>query len=318
MQQPLLFPADAHEGPVWVADQCRLYYTTSVHVEERRVSIQYLDFSALGVCDPRNLWQQLPPEAPQKIQPQTFIHDANLANSMLLGPDGRSLIVAEQGDETRPAVISQIDLSTKRRTVLIGGDEEKPYNSLNKIIRTQRGHYVFSDPDYGFRQGFRPPPQREPALYVRRANGETERLACELRMPHGLALTPDEKWLFVTDTSDDGLHGDDVNLDLDNSVYRYPFDPESGTITGEGKKCFSAEDGVPDGMVTTEDRLLVAGGTAVCVADLEGNLLGKIPLPNQPVNLALAKNGEHLFVTNDQSVLLFENWRQFVREPAMA
>ena len=314
MQHPYLFPADAHEGPVWVADQCRLYYATTVHLEERRVSIQYLDFSALGVCDGSAVWTNLEPTATQKVTPHEFVHDANMANSMILGPDGRSLLVAEQGDEQRPSVISRIDVSTGKRTVFMDASDDKPYNSLNKLVHTKRGHLVFSDPDYGFRQGFRPPPQREPALYVRRADGTTERLACELKMPHGLALTPDETTLFVTDTSNDGLHGDDVNLNLDNAVYRYPFDPASGTITGEGTRCFTTEKGVPDGMVVQDDRLLVAGGEGVLVADLEGNLIGRIPVPNGAVNLALAADGRHLFVTNDQAVLLFVDWRAFVRD----
>lgn len=315
MQQPYFFAADAHEGPVWVAGQCRLYFTTKTHLDDqRRVSILYLDFSSLGPCDGPDIWDCLTVERTSEVKLRTFVHDANMANSMCLGPDGRSLLVAEQGDEHRPSVISRISLDDGTRTVVVDEFEGKPFNSLNKVIVSERGHLIFSDPDYGFRQGFRPPPALEPALYVLTPEGELTSFDCGLEMPHGLALTPDERTLFVTDTSNDGAHGDDVELNRRKSVWRFAFDPAAGRLSGSPTCCFSVDEGVPDGMVTTQDRLLVGGGDGVYVADLNGELTGKLPTPYTAVNVALAGGGNHLFATVEHGVQLFVNWPAFVRE----
>ena len=315
MQEPHFFVADAHEGPVWVADQCRLYFTTKTHLEGRRqVDVMYLDFSVFNTCSGDELWEKVPDDAARQVEAKRFIHDVGMANSMCLGENGRSLIVAEQGDEEQPAVISRYDLADKSRAVIVKEFKGKPFNSLNKVILTKQGHLVFSDPDYGFRQGFRPPPELEPALYVRTKAGHLSTFRCQLEMPHGLALTPDEQTLFVTDTSDDGAHEDDVELDRRKSVWKFFFDPATGSISGKGQCCFQVEEGVPDGSVTHDDRLLVGGGDGVYVADLSGKLLGKIPTPYPAVNVALAGAGKHLFVTVDKGVLLFQNWREFVRE----
>ncbi|WP_157501037.1 SMP-30/gluconolactonase/LRE family protein [Lewinella sp. 4G2] len=309
MSKPLFFVADAHEGPVWVAQQCRLYFTTKTHLDTyQRVDIMYLDFSQFGVCSEQELWADLPETAPLQIEAKLFYHDANMANSMCLSADGRALIVAEQGDKNRPSVISRIALADKTRSVLVDGFDGQPFNSLNKVILDQEGKLIISDPDYGFRQDFRPPPVLEPNIYSACPDGGLNCFRCNLEMPHGLALSPDEKYLFVTDTSNDGAHGDSIELKRRKSVWRFAYNAETGEISGEGKCCFAVAKGVPDGAVFAGEHLLVGGGDGVYVANQQGELLGKIPTEKTAVNVALAAEGKHLFVTADDGVYLFRNW----------
>ena len=314
MQQPFFFTADAHEGPVWVADQCRLYYTTKTHLDSRReVDINFLDFARFGVGAEEDILLGLPEDAPMYLQERLWVHDARMANSMCLGENGRSLLVAEQGDHQRPSVLARYNLADKSRTVVLDQANGGSFNSLNKVIRSSRGHLIVSDPDYGFRQDFRPPPELEPAIYTRSNDGRTHCFRCQLEMPHGLALTPGERHLFITDTSNDGAHGENVELKRRKSVWRFAFDADSGRISGDGVWCFEVAEGVPDGMVTTHEDLLVGGGDGVYVADLSGRLRGKISTPHTAVNVALAGQGKHLFVTCDEGVLLYLNWRDAVK-----
>ncbi len=315
MNGPYFFPADAHEGPVWVAEQCRLYFTTKTHLDGRReVDILFLDFSQLGFCDSNELWDEFPDDAPHRLSARLFRHDARMANSMCLGPNRRNLLVAEQGDKHRPAAISLLNLSDHSRKVVVDGVDGKAFNSPNKVVLSEAGHIIFSDPDYGFRQGFRPPPELEPNVYTYTKDGRLHTFRCGLEMPHGLSLTPDQRTLFITDTSDDGAHDDDVELDRRRSVWRFSFDASSGQISGEGECCFSVNKGVPDGSLTVKDYLLVGGGDGVYVADLGGKLQGKIPMSRTAVNLALAGNGKQLFVTTDEGVALYPGWERFVED----
>ena len=306
-------PARAHEGCVWIPETNRLYFSTTKQLPATDVSLQYLDFSDYDLGNATDWAERLAGSAVESLSPQTLVADANMANSFCRDGAGH-LLVCEQGTQDTLARISRVSLRDGSRTVVTDHFDGEPFNSPNKVLRTRAGHIVFSDPDYGFRQGFRPPPVREPALYVLPSNGAPYAFDCNLEMPHGLALSPDETSLFVTDTSADGAH-DGVDLDRRRAVFRFDFDPASGRIAGSGEHCFSVDEGVPDGSITHEDRLLVGGGDGVYLADPEGQLLGKIPLKHTAVNLCVAgPGGRHLFVTADAGVYLLLDWGGRVSE----
>jgi gluconolactonase len=309
MNAPIFFPADAHEGPVWVAQQQRLYFTTTTHLDANPlVSIVYLDFTDQPNDGPG--WR---PD-PTKILPQVWLADANMANGMALDFGGNHLLVAEQGGFYLPARIQRYSLDDQTAETLVDNFQGMPFNSPNKVLPSRRGHLLFSDPDYGFRQHFRPPSEMEPALYTLTRGGMITSFDCGLEMPHGLALCPDEKTLFVTDTSYDGAHR---TLKLEHrrrSVWAFGFEANTGQITGPGRCCFSVDEGIPDGAIISDNRLLVAGGDGVYVADTLGRLLGKISTgPDVAVNLCTTEDEKHLFVTIDRGVLLFPNWSDGVK-----
>jgi gluconolactonase len=82
---------DAHEGPVYAADEGALYFTT---VRRERVAIKRLALADGSVTVVRA--------------------DANTANGMALDRDG-SLVVCEQGTLTEPARIARVDRGDGRR-----------------------------------------------------------------------------------------------------------------------------------------------------------------------------------------------------------
>src|SRR5439155_24955901 len=73
---------DAHEGPVYAADEHALYFTSKpVPGDPPRVDIKRLDLESRAIT---------------VVRP-----DANVANGMALDPDGR-LVVCEQGSFSEP------------------------------------------------------------------------------------------------------------------------------------------------------------------------------------------------------------------------
>ncbi len=310
MKTHYFIPARAHEGCIWMPETGRLYFSTTKQLPKTDVTLCFLDLSRYQLGEETDWAARLHRSDIERTTPRTLTDECRMPNSFCRQDDCH-LLVAEQGTQEAPAMISRVTLADGSREVVIDNFNGQPFNSPNKVIRSKQGHLIISDPDYGFRQGFRPPPVLEPALYVLPADGSQPiSFNCNLEMPHGLALTPDERHLFVTDTSFDGAHADDLKLDRRRAVFRFDFDPETGRISGAGDKCFSTEEGVPDGTITTEDRLLVGGGDGVYVADLAGKLLGKIPMDKTAVNLCVAgPEDRHLFVTADEGVYLFLEWR---------
>lgn len=302
-------PCDAHEGCVWVPTQQRLYFSTTKKLDPPRVGINYLDFSAFELGRDGNWADRLSRKDAEGLSATEWLHDANMVNSFFLHHDGVSLLLAEQGDMSNPSQVTRVTLHGQERSILFDNYHDKPLNSINKVKQSKNGHLLVSDPDYGFRQGFRPPPELEPSLYIIPNGGEAYRFDCELQMPHGIALSPDEGTLYITDTSDDGAH-DNLELGRRKSVYLYDFNPSTGKATNNARFAFAVDKGVPDGTVTNHDTLLVGGGDGVYVADLAGNYQGKIPLDRTAVNLHPVF--DHLLVTADEGVYIIFDWRKQV------
>jgi gluconolactonase len=167
-----LADVDAHEGPVFVADEQALYFTTQRH--GRRVDIMRLSL-ADGTLS-------------------TVRPDASAANGMALDSDG-TLLVCEQ----EPAAIGRVDPASGRRETVVDAYRGRPLNSPNDIVVKSDGSVWFTDPSYAHLQGFGPEPQLGDHVY-RFDGGELELAAGGFEKPNGLAFSPRESVLYVGDS----------------------------------------------------------------------------------------------------------------------
>ena len=167
-----LAETDAHEGPVLVADEQALYFTTQRH--GGRVDIMRLS---------------LPDGAVSTVRA-----DAGAANGMALDRDG-TLLVCEQA----PAAIGRVDPASGRRETVVDGYRGRPLNSPNDIVVKSDGSIWFTDPSYAHLQGFGPEPQLDDNVY-RHDSGGLELAATGFEKPNGLAFSPDEFVLYVGDS----------------------------------------------------------------------------------------------------------------------
>jgi gluconolactonase len=165
-----LVETDAHEGPVYVAGEHALYYTTArPDVEIRRLAL------ASG-------------------EVTTVLARTGVANGMALDQDG-SLLVCEQ----QPAAITRVDRSGAVLETVVDSYRGRPLNSPNDVVVTRDGAIWFTDPSYAHVQGFGPAPQLPDAVY-RYADGELTMVADGFEKPNGLAFSPDERVLYVGDS----------------------------------------------------------------------------------------------------------------------
>jgi gluconolactonase len=253
---------DAHEGPVYVAGERALYFT-SVPRPRPYVAVRRLDLETLKVT--------------------TLLDGANAANGMTLDPHGR-LLVCEQGTRLSDARISRLDPHTGTRRTVVDSYGGLPLNSPNDVVVARDGAIWFTDPSYGYLQGFRPPPQLPDAVY--RFDAETgflDLVADDFDKPNGLAFSPDERTLYVGDSQ---------------ACRIYAFDVVDGRL--ENQRLFAEiAPGYPDGIkVTADGRIFSSFGDGIAIFDPQGECIGEIELPGA-VNFPF---GDALYVTTDTAI----------------
>jgi gluconolactonase len=250
---------DAHEGPVYVPAENAVYFTT---VPRRGADGPVVDIRRLDL-ETRRLTTVRP--------------DANAANGMALAPDGR-LLVCEQGSHTTPARIALVDRATCAAKALVDAVDGRPLNSPNDVVVARDGAVWFTDPSYGFVQGFRPPPARADAVYrYDPATGDVEVVANGFDKPNGLALSPDERTLYVGDSGAIHAPGD---YDADRPHGVVAFDVVDGRRVERRRPFGTPVPGFPDGLkVDGAGRVYVSCERGVRVLGAGGDLLGEIAVP---------------------------------------
>jgi gluconolactonase len=259
---------DAHEGPVYAPDEHALYFTT-VPAPGPRVAIKRLDLASERVSVVRE--------------------DANMANGMAIDADGR-LVVCEQGTMSAPARITRLDRTTGEIETLVEGWEGRPLNSPNDVAVRSDGTVWFTDPSYGYLQGFRPAPQVGDNVY-RYDPGirELTRVADGFDKPNGLAFSPDERTLYVAD------NGTPHAL--------LAFDVDDGRALANRRTLAVSTPEHPDGVkVDGAGRIYASAATGIDVFDPSGARLGAIDLPGA-VNFAFGgPEGDLLYITADTAI----------------
>jgi gluconolactonase len=272
-----LVEADAHEGPVYVPADDALYFTSLPH--DGRVAIRRLDLSSLHV--------------------DTIREPANGANGMTLGLDGR-LVVCEQGSLYQPARIACVDRRTGEAETLVDGWRGMPLNSPNDVIVRSDGTVWFTDPSYGFLQGFRPDPQVGDHVYrFHPGSGELRVVADGLDKPNGIAFSPDESVLYVTDS---GANQEEGSYYPDRPHHVSAFDVVNGQLTGE--RVFAVvTPGFPDGIkCDAEGRVYASSFSGVQIFSPDGERIGEISLPGT-VNFTFGgPDRDVLFISTDTAV----------------
>jgi gluconolactonase len=208
---------------------------------------------------------------------------------MTLGLDGR-LLVCEQGSRTEPARISRLDPATGEIETVVDNVGGLPLNSPNDIVVKRDGTIWFTDPSYGYLQGFRPEPVLGDHVYrYDPRSGRIDLAADGFDKPNGLAFSPDERILYL---SDNGAPHHFLAFDVG----------ADGALTGR-RVLFVGAPEHPDGVkVDAAGRIYVSAATGIQVVDAAGDLVGEIRLPGA-VNFTFG--GPHrnvLFITTDTAV----------------
>jgi gluconolactonase len=281
-----LLEVDAHEGPVYFADENALYFTTLPRrgvdgaplVQIKRVDLDDADRVTI------------------------LVEDANAANGMAAGLDG-DLLVCEQGSRAEHARVSRLDRASGQRETVVEHWRGLRFNSPNDVVAARDGSIWFTDPSYGHLQGFKPEPMVGDYVYRHDpTTGQTTVVADSFDKPNGIAFSPDGATLYVTDS---GANQKPGSYHVERPHHIKAFDVIEGLA---GERLFAVTTpGFPDGLkVDSEGRVYASSFSGVQVLDLAGQLLGEIRLPGA-VNFCFGGPEQNLlFITTDCAIWFAE------------
>jgi gluconolactonase len=282
---------DAHEGPVYVASEDALYFT-SVPRARGRGEAPAVAIKRLALDDDRF---ELEPERVSVVR-----SDANAANGMAFDQQGR-LVICEQGSRSRRATIALLDPSADALETLVDGYRGLSLNSPNDVVVKSDGTLWFTDPSYGHLQGFRPAPELGDHVYrYDPRSGRLSIVAEDFDKPNGLAFSPDEQVLYVTDS---GANQEAGSYYTQRPHHIRAFDVRHGVRLEAGRVLAVTTPGYPDGIkVDSAGRVYASSFNGVQVYDPDGDLLGEINLPGA-VNFTFGGRCRNvLFITADTAV----------------
>jgi gluconolactonase len=226
------------------------------------------------------------------------------SNGMTLDADGR---VTVAGHARRNVWRLETVDPKAQITVLADSYQGKKLNSPNDLVYESDGSLYFTDPPYGLpTQGDNDPSKelqvngvyRIPGARQQKPGTEPQRdklqlVIKDLPRPNGIALSPDEKFLYIADS------GKKVWM-----RYRVQSD---GSVT-DGALFLDASsdpaDGSPDGIrVDQKGNIYGSGPGGVWIISPEGKHLGTIKIPERVSNVAWGdKDGKTLYITASTSL----------------
>jgi gluconolactonase len=210
-------------------------------------------------------------------------------NGMITDKDGSVLLC--QHTNRRIAKISK-DLQA---AAYLDKFEGKRFNSPNDLVFRSDGSLYFTDPPYGLlKQDDDPAKELKFNGVFRHAAGKTQVLIKDLTRPNGIAFSPDEKTLYVSNSDEKHKVWMKYDVAADGSVSNGAvfFDVTART-----------EDGLPDGMkVDSKGNVYGSGPGGIWVFTPAGKHIATIKPPETPANCAWADGGKTLYITARTSV----------------
>ncbi|HEV9038492.1 MAG TPA: SMP-30/gluconolactonase/LRE family protein [Puia sp.] len=219
----------------------------------------------------------------------------NGSNGLTLDRNGR-LLLCQSGDRRLVRMNAPLDSPRPDFTILASNYKGKKFNSPNDVVVDSRNNIYFTDPIYGL-PGKEKDPTREltfEGVYRISNSGQLTLLIDSIARPNGIALSPDEKTLYVGSSDDPHTRW-----------YAYHID-DKGKIMGGGilldgtalKARASVKQGADGFKVDDRGNIWSAGPDGINIISPRGRLLGLIRIYHRRVsNCAFDRRKKLLYIT---------------------
>lgn len=269
------------EGPVWLPHEQKLLFSD---VPENKI-YQWHNLDGLSVY--------MSPSG------DTGIPNGNKgkgSNGLILNSDGH-LVLCQVGDRRISKLVDLNDAFHPKFEPIVTGFKGKKFNSPNDLVYDKKGNLYFTDPSFGLGAsesdiGFN-------GVYFLDTNGNLFLLDDSIKAPNGIAVSNDNKVLYVADSFKEQpkILAYDILGNGKVANKRIFFD-----ATELHEKSISKQS--PDGMkIDSDGNIFLAGPDGVLVISPKGKHLGTIRTDKNTGNCEFTDNGRYLFITADDYLL---------------
>lgn len=240
-------------------------------------------FSDIPFGNDKGMFLRFDPKTKKTI---VFTDDSHKSNGLKF--DTKGYLIACEGSDEGGRCVSRWDIESRTRTVIVDRYQGKRFNAPNDLIIDRRGRIYFTDPRY---LGTESRELEHRAVYRIDPGDKVSEVTHALEKPNGLALSPDERTLYVADNNN-GTDRIDPSAPAPKpgalKVYAFRLDAD-GRVKEPGKILidFGAESGCDGMTVDVSGNVYLAVRSlkrpGILVLDPEGKEVGYIPTgPSQP------------------------------------
>ena len=183
--------------------------------------------------------------------------------------------------ETHARRVTRTNLKDGHIDVLADQWEGKKLNAPCDLAISRSDHLYFTDPAFGSQQD-----RRELdfyGVYHLPAKGPLRLVAKPTGRPHGIAISPNGRMLYVTNADERNVRAYDID--------------RNGDTSGE-RVLVAHTDGIPGGLkVNEKGELYVATTKGIAIFGADGHPIHMIPMRDRPSNCAFDPQGVWLYVT---------------------
>jgi gluconolactonase len=264
------------EGPIWVKSGGYLLFTDVPGNKmwkwsEKGGLVKFLDPSGAAQVD------------------MAVMREAGANGLAIL--DKRTILLADTGNRG----IQKLDLKTKKKTPVAMTFEGKKFASPNDVTRMKNGVVFFTDPPYGFKK-FDDAPEIEikfNGVYRVGSDGKVTAIEKELIRPNGVALSPDERTLYVAQSDPKKPIIMAYSLDAEGNVTGKTLFHDVSDLVGPNAP------GLPDGLTVAADgTVFTTAPGGVLVLSKDGKRLGRINDGKPTANCKFGDDGRTLYLTS--------------------
>jgi gluconolactonase len=274
------------EGPVWIAAKQMLLFSD---VKENKI-FQWKN------GDTTKLYL-----TPSGYTDTTKRLGENGSNGLALDKEGR-LLLCQSGNRQVVRLSTTLDAPKPEFTILSANYNGKKFNSPNDLVADSKNNIYFTDPIYGLPKGA-DDPTRElsfEGVYKISAAGKTTLLIDSIPNPNGIALSLDEKILYVASSEDKHPKWFAYNLDDNGNI-------KNGGVLLDGtemKVKATVKQGADGFKIDKFGNIFSAGPDGINIISPAGKLLGLIKVyVRRTSNCAFNETKDVLYITADDLVL---------------
>ena len=169
---------------------------------------------------------------PKTNQSSIFTKDSGKANGLMC--DAQGFLIACEGSDYGGRRVSRWNLDTGESETVADSYMGKRFNAPNDLAIDTKGRIYFTDPRY---LGDEPRELEHRAVYRIDTDGTVIEITHECEKPNGIAISPDQKTLYVADHNN-GTDKIDATKPAPEpgamKIYAFPLDAD-GLVAGERK-----------------------------------------------------------------------------------